>query len=176
MSSGRDDNLFEEVQRFRQGWVWAIALPSSLLVLGIFAYGVYKQIFLGRPWGDRPMSDAQLVLVSIFGSALAVGLPWLFHAMKLVVRVAGGSLRVRLFPFVDRKIPIEQIVHCEARTYSPIREYGGWGVRYGGRRRGWAYTVSGHFGVQVELKSGERLLIGSWRADELVEALKPLTE
>lgn len=171
MSSGRDDILFEEVQRFRQGWIWAITLPSSLLVLGIFAYGVYKQIFLGRPWGDRPMSDARLILTAIFGSALAVGLPWLFHAMKLVVRVAGGYLQVRFFPFVNRRVPLEQVAHREARIYHPLREYGGWGIRYGGRPRGWAYTVSGNSGVQIELKNGERLLIGSRRADELVEAL-----
>jgi len=171
MSSERDDILFEEVQQFRQAWVWVITLPSSLLVLGIFVYGIYKQILLGRPWGDRPMPDAQLVLVSIFGSALAVGLPWLFHAMKLVVRVAGGYLQVRFFPFVNRRVPLEQVAHREARIYHPLREYGGWGIRYGGRRRGWAYTVSGHFGVQIELKNGERLLVGSQRADELVEVL-----
>ena len=172
MPSERDDILFEEVQQFRQAWVWVITLPSSLLVLGIFAWGVYKQILLGRPWGDRPMPDAQLILASIFGSALAVGLPWLFHHMRLVVRVAGGYLQVRFFPFVNRTIPIEQIVHWEARTYRPIREYGGWGIRYGGKRRGRAYTVSGNFGVQIELKNGERLLIGSRRADDLVGSLE----
>lgn len=176
MSSERDDILFEEVQQFRQTWVWMIAIPSSLLVLGIFAYGVYKQILLGRPWGDRPMSDAHLILVALSGSALAVGLLWLFHAMKLVVRVSRGRLCVRFFPFVNRTIPLEQIARREARIYHPIREYSGWGVRYGGRRRGWAYTVSGNFGVQLELKNGKRILIGSRRADELVSAMEQVKE
>lgn len=171
MPSERDDILFEEVQQFRQTWIWLIALSSSLLVLGIFAYGIYKQILIGRPWGDRPMSNVQLILVALSGSALAVGLPWLFYSMKLVVRVSKGCLHVRFFPFVNRTLPVEQIVRREARIYHPIREYGGWGVRYGGKKRGRAYTVSGNFGVQLDLRNGERLLIGCRRADELVNAL-----
>lgn len=168
--------LFEEVQKFRQPGMWLIALTSSLLVLGIFGYGIYKQIILGRPWGDRPMSDTRLILVSLFGIALAVGLLWLFYQMKLVVRVRRGCLHVRFFPFVNRHIPLKRIARWEARIYHPIREYGGWGIRYGGKSRGWAYNVSGNLGVQFEFQDGKRLLIGSRRADELVRALERAKE
>ena len=60
-----------------------------------------------------------------------------------------------------------------ARTYRPIWEYGGWGIRcsFG---KGKAYNVSGNKGVQLVFKSGKRLLIGSQRADELEEALSKL--
>jgi hypothetical protein len=174
--SKREDVLFVEVQQLRQAWVWALALPSSLLVLGLFAWGITQQIFLGRPWGDRPMSDARLFLIALCGSALAVGLPWTFRAMRLVVQVRRGHLYVRFFPFVSRTLPLEQIARREARLYYPIREYGGWGVRYGGKERGWAYTVGGNIGVQVELKNGERILIGSRRAEELVSALEQAKE
>ena len=58
----------------------------------------------------------------------------------------------------------------EARTYRPILEYGGWGIRYT-MGRGWAYNVSGNQGVQLELASGKRILIGSQRAEELARAI-----
>lgn len=82
------------------------------------------------------------------------------------------GLCVRVLPFTRfrRHIPFDLITSCEARTYSPIREYGGWGMKFG--RGGKAYNVMGNRGVQLVLVSGERLLIGSQRADELAGVIK----
>jgi hypothetical protein len=90
--------------------------------------------------------------------------------MELEVRVEPDALYVRFPPFVRRKIPYADIRSAEARQYSPLGEYGGWGIRYG--RSGKAYNVSGNEGVQLELASGERLLIGSRRAAELADAIR----
>jgi hypothetical protein len=53
--------------------------------------------------------------------------------------------------------------------YSSLRDYGGWGIRYGSK--GKAYNVSGSRGVRLELSNGKRLLIGSQRPEELSEAV-----
>ena len=71
---------------------------------------------------------------------------------------------------MKRRIPLEDLKSVEARTYSPIREYGGWGFRYG--RSGKAYNVMGNRGVQLELKSGERVLLGSQKAEDLAAAIQ----
>ena len=55
------------------------------------------------------------------------------------------------------------------RTYNPIREYGGWGIRYGLKSK--AYNVHGNHGVQLELLNRKRLLIGSQRSEEFANAL-----
>jgi hypothetical protein len=55
------------------------------------------------------------------------------------------------------------------QTYRPIRDYGGWGIRYG--RGGKAYNVSGNRGVMLELSDGQKLLIGSQRPEELANAI-----
>ena len=57
-----------------------------------------------------------------------------------------------------------------ARVYRPIREYGGWGIRYG--KNGKAYNISGDRGVQLELQNSKPLLIGSQRADELAQTIQ----
>jgi hypothetical protein len=62
-------------------------------------------------------------------------------------------------------------VRWEARTYRPILEYGGWGIRYSPFGQGCAYNVSGNRGVQLELADGQRILIGSQRAEELARAI-----
>lgn len=64
----------------------------------------------------------------------------------------------------------DSIRHSEVRTYSPLKEYGGWGIRYGSN--GKAYNVSGNQGVQLEFRDGKRLLVGSQLPLELLNALR----
>jgi len=87
-----------------------------------------------------------------------------------VAEVRDDGLYIRFYPLTHQKIPFEHIVHCEVRTYNPIREFGGWGIRYG--KGGKAYNVSGNRGVQLDLVNGKRLLIGSGRPEELARAIE----
>ncbi len=134
--------LFEEKQYFRQWWLWAILGGSCLLTL-----------WAGSLAHSRIPAFVNLLLL------------WLFYAMRLETRVDATEIRLRFFPLTRRTIPLAAIQSCEARTYRPIREYGGWGIRWG--FSGMAYNVSGDRGVQLVLKDGKRILIGSQRADEL---------
>jgi hypothetical protein len=91
----------------------------------------------------------------------------------LNVDVTGPALHVQLWPFhltAPVEIRVDDIESAEARTYSPIREYGGWGLRSG--RSGQAYNSHGDRGVQLVMKNGQRILIGSQRPDELVDAIR----
>ena len=91
------------------------------------------------------------------------------YVLRLSVRLDAEGLHIRFFPLVNRHIPLDQITRWEARTYRPILEYGGWGIRCGWK--GMAYNVSGNQGVQLELANGKRILIGSQRAEELAKAI-----
>ena len=156
---------FREVQKFRQIWIWLV-----VALVGIVSWwGFIEQVILGREFGDRPAPDGVLVVVwLLFG----IGFPWLFTSFRLETEVRSDGLHVRFFPFHFRfeHHPMHEIEHWEAKTYRPIREYGGWGLR-----RGWsggkAYNVSGNRGVELELAGGQKFLIGSQRAEELAAAL-----
>ncbi len=171
MATPDPEILFEEEQRFRQWWLWAVIATLDLVVVFIYGYGLVKQLLLGQPWGKNPMPDWLLIVFSAVMFGLIGGVNWLLGAVRLTVTVDRTFLRIRFFPFRRRQIPLEAIARHEARTYRPIREYGGWGVRWGFGRRGLAYNVSGNRGVQLELIDGKRLLIGSQRADDLDRAL-----
>lgn len=156
---------FREVQRFRQWWLWLIILA----VPGVCLYGIIQQIVFDRPFGNDPLSDGGLLTVAgVFGG----GLPLLFYAVNLTVEVRPNGLHLRYFPFHLRfhRIAFDTITRAEARTYSALREFGGWGIRWG--KEGKAYTVSGDRGVQLEFRNGRKLLIGSKRAEELAQALE----
>ncbi len=93
----------------------------------------------------------------------------LLYNMRLVTELDSSCLRVRFSPFVRKEIPLSDIVYWKARTYDPIREYGGWGVRMW--RGSGALNMCGNSGVQLVLMGGERLLIGSQRAYALAAAI-----
>jgi hypothetical protein len=143
-----------------------------LATVAIFGYGMLQQLILGRPWGDRPMSDLALLLVGGGSVLLVSGISYLFYAARLVTEVRPDALYLRFFPLTQRTIPWSDIASCRARTYRPIREYGGWGVRFG--RGGMAYNVSGDRGVQLELRRGRPLLVGSLRAEQLAAAIQAM--
>ncbi len=109
----------------------------------------------------------------IFALFIVGGVALLIIGMKLVTEVDSDRLRVRFFPFVRRDIPLKDIIHWEAHTYSPILEYGGWGIRTGlfRRRGGGALNARGNRGVQLRFADGKDLLVGSQRPEELAAAI-----
>jgi hypothetical protein len=167
--SGDPDVMFREVQRFHQGWLWALLIVTIISVVLLFGYGMIKQLVYGEAWGERPMSDSALLVVGTVTIAFVAGLAYLFYQLRLITELRPGGLYLRFYPLTRRVIPFEHIKSCRARTYRPIREYGGWGIRFG--FKGNAYNVSGNRGVQLEFHKGRPLLIGSQRADELAAAI-----
>jgi hypothetical protein len=60
------------------------------------------------------------------------------------------------------------------RQYSPLTEYGGWGLRPGLFGKGTAFCVSGDMGLQLEFTDNKKLLIGTNKPDELTETLNKI--
>ena len=161
---------FREVQGFRQWWLWTLLLVSALGTVGLFGYGIYVQLIEGTPWGDRPMSDGGLLATGIGTAVLVVGMAAFILSARLITEVRSDGLYIRFFPFRWKPIPYETIASYQTRTYRPIRDYGGWGIRWG--REGKAYIVSGNEGLQLLLNDGSNVLIGSQRTQELEAAVR----
>lgn len=139
-----------ELQRFREN---RLALVAGVAALA----GCVGLAFVPGP--------GRWIGLAVLGG---VGFLLLFGHLRTEIRDDG--LHVQMFPLTRRhRFGWNEIRSCAARTYRPILEYGGWGVRWG--RSGKAYNVRGNRGVQLELANGRRLLIGSQRADELAAAI-----
>ena len=77
------------------------------------------------------------------------------------------------FPVYRRRVALADITEVRAVTYRPIRDAGGWGIRWGrfeGSRCAFL-NARGDRGVFLELRSGKRLIIGSQNAGALAEAV-----
>ena len=162
---------FHEQQRFRQPWLWGLLLSVSLPVIFALGYGIYRQLILGRPFGTKPTSDPVLAVVVIVTLLILAAAVVMMAMARLDVAVTDGEVVIFFPPFhrQGRRIPLSEIAEARARTYSPLIEYGGWGIRYG--FQGMAYNVSGNEGVQLVLTNGKRILIGSQRSKDLEKAI-----
>ena len=166
MTQGNETSpVYREVQRVSEIWLRVIVIA----IVGLMWYAVVSQLLLHRPFGDRPMPDAPLV---VFWLIFSIGLPALLLLAKLVTEARTDGVYIRFVPFHRsfRRIAFEDLKRCEVRTYRPLLEYGGWGIRFG--LKGKAYNVRGNRGVQLELADSKRLLIGSQRPEELWQAIQ----
>jgi len=158
--------LFTEKQKFRQLWVIFILLGITLIMV----FGFVQQIIRGIPFGNNPAPDWMMYLMVL----LPIGIFGFFFSLTLHTRVDKNGIEFRFFP-VHRKsrvIKWESTNKVYVRKYKPIAEYGGWGFRRG--RGGFAYNTSGNMGLQIELKDGKKILIGTQKAEELQKVLEKL--
>ena len=150
--------LFHEEQDFRGSRaVYFMACVFGLLGVGfaalMFALGVVIWPALAA------LGFAGAVVVTLL----------VYSKMTTVVDAAG--VHVRYFPYLRKTFPLAGLAGWEVKTYSAM-EYGGWGVRGFPGRYGWAYTVRGNRGVELEFTNGHRLMLGSQRAEELARAIE----
>lgn len=160
--------LFSERQRFKQWWLWLILLGIN----GLFLFGVFKQVIDRQQFGDKPMSDAGLLIAT----GLTIALTILFVNFRLETTIKKDGIYVRFFPFhlKFKYYTWDKLTKSFVRQYSPLTEYGGWGLRLGLFGKGTAFNVSGDKGLQLEFIDNKKLLIGTNKPDELTETLNKI--
>jgi hypothetical protein len=147
---------FQETQPVPKAWTLLSVIPGLALVI----------VALGASVTGEPVPlSVVAVLVAV---TLALGF-WT-RKLALITEVDDRDITLRYRGLLKtRVIPISSVRDARPRTYRPIRDYGGWGIKFG--PKGWVYNVSGREGVQLQLTEGKPLLIGSRRPDELAEAI-----
>ena len=129
------------------------------------------QTFPAVAYGVLGLSAIAVAWSGLLWPVLLLGIA--FNLLYLRTTVTEAQVTVRfgaLFPLYQRSIPRADIASFEAVTYSPLADYGGWGIKWG--RGGLALNARGNRGVQLTLRNGRRVLVGSQRPEELAEALR----
>lgn len=151
------------MSRFHEEQHFHAALMGLLLLAMVFVVVItVVAVVFSRP------DDALLLAIAPVVVVLVASLISLSH-LDVDVTDQGVSIAFRyLWP--TRRIPFTDIVGLEVRRYNPLLEYGGWGVRLG--PKGWGYMTTGREGVQLRLRSGLPVLIGSARPRDLEAAIR----
>ncbi len=166
-----DENnlVFREVQKFG---LWICRLPLILVMVLTIGVAIYATRDMMQE--QKPPPIFVLVLFGVVGIGVPIMVSLLIFLIRLETEVRSDGLYVRFFPIHIRfkKFAAEDLDDFYTRTYRPMREYGGWGIRFG--KSGKAYNIKGNEGLQLIFKDGKRLLIGSQRSQELSEAVNSI--
>jgi hypothetical protein len=109
---------------------------------------------------------AEAKSAALLAIIIAMGVAWLFGSMTIEVKE--GALRWWFGPYFWKKsVPLSELQSAEK-----VRNkwWWGWGIRYYGK--GWLYNVSGLDAVEITLKSGKKMRLGTDDPEGLVTALQ----
>jgi hypothetical protein len=144
--------LFHEEQRFSP------AIIGIVLLIVAIAGAMGLLVAPSDQMGARLL--ALLIPIGIAGM--------LFLGFKLVTKVRPGEVEYGFPLGLRRTLPREQIARVEVIEYRPLRDFGGWGLRFG--RQGMMYNARGNRAVKLNLTNGKVLFIGSQQPEQLASA------
>lgn len=153
---------FEEEQRMTQWWLWLFLIA----LVGFFLYAIYKQLIVGEPFGENPMSDTGLIIFSVF----IIGIVLLFLAIRLRTSIDEKGIQMTYRPF-----GVKKLASWEEMESVDIVKYGfvGYGIRWGSSY-GTVYNVKGNKGIAITLKNGKKYLIGTQQPEAVSSMLKEI--
>lgn len=145
-------NYFEESQSFISKWTIAIAI----LLLGLLSYRFLASGTISMLAENVGFWIMLLIFIALF-------------AVRLKTTYDAEVIHIHFIPFVfNRVYKWEDMEEAYLRKYS-LMDYGGWGYRFG--NDGLAITTSGNKGLQLKMKAGKKVLIGTQDTDAVQRIL-----
>lgn len=162
-------NPFKSVQKCKQPFMWLIILGVAVFIW----YTTYQQIILGNQAGSNPASDPVLIIIWL---VIGIGFPLALFNMKLIIKMDSEQFSYRLFPLHLRmhSYRMDDIEKMETVFIRPVLDFGGWGIRWG--RKGKGYIISGRKAVKVYLKAGRPIYFSSDEPEKIVDAYREFKE
>lgn len=166
--STENEILFYEQQTFRQKFLWIFILIADSLSI----FFLLDQIVFD--WNYSSNLISRYDVFPIIGTMLFVTVFFLILRLEMIVSTTGISYRFFPIHHKFRYIDKSEMIKITVRKYKTLHKESNGGIRIGFYGKGKAFNISGDSGLQIELKDGESLLIGSKEGDKLKEALKKL--
>ena len=144
---------FQERQKFNQSWLWIVLLASIALTVA----------------ATYPLLGTDDYWVACLATFTVVGIAVWAASTTMRTTLSDGGVSVIFSPLLRKDIARDEIAEAYVRQYDPLAEYGGWGWRV--TANGTAFNVMGNWGLQLVLKNGKRVLIGTQQPVALRRAL-----
>jgi hypothetical protein len=157
--------MYKEVQRTVPWWVYLVTGGLGILAL-VFSFYMIKQ-----------SSSVEEIQRSVLASILIVLIPLvliiILFSIKLETMITAEGVYFRFFPFQFKfkHIPWPEITAATVRKYRPYSEFGGWGIRFNFREKETAYCMNGNMGLEMVLKNGRKVLLGTQQPEEIGKAV-----
>ncbi|WP_240007050.1 hypothetical protein [Pseudaquidulcibacter saccharophilus] len=145
--------VFSEVQSGSRPMIYAIL--AFMVLLAIIEYIVV-------PVGAK-------MAVSLIMSIILGLVATMLFGFNLETKIDAKNISLKIPVLLKTKIAVADIISAEQFSYSPLRDFGGWGIRYG--KGGIMYNANGNQSVKLVMKDGKIIYIGTQKPEALINAL-----
>lgn len=144
---------------------WIMTMVATSILISLLIVGT---VLLGTSEASEAKSGILVLIVT------EVALLTFVLISHLSFRLTKAGIYYRWYPLQrsERFIQWEEVSKAHVRKYNALSEYGGWGIK--GRKKNRAFNVSGSMGLQLELLSGNKVLIETQKPEELKSVLAAL--
>ena len=145
-------DVYTEKQNFFTWWLIAL-----VILICIFQVIPFFQ-------GNQQLNTSNYVAIAILFVVI-----FAFALIRLHTSINNLGITIRFVPFVRCKTwRWEEISDIYIREYT-LTDFGGWGYRVG--KNGLAYNTKGKYGLQLVLRNGARIMIGTQNPNEVQEII-----
>lgn len=151
---------FREEQSFRKWWHYLIAGSPVIIISVMF---LLVQLDLVQTKSNQKEPLVFLILISFM---ILMFIWFLYLKLETTINEKGIIVNYHGIPFCKRNITWEEITSVSVIKYSPLSDYGGWGVKYSLSGNGWCYNVAGEYGIKLFTTNKKPFLIGTQKKEE----------
>jgi hypothetical protein len=168
---------FEEVQRLRDNaWIFVLIAVVALASLAPLVYGLYWQVGRGIPWGDKPMTDEALIILTIFILITVIVMVFMLANLKLETRIDSEGVHYRMFPIKRRwkTIKPSDIVDYSLDRRYKLFEKGGVGFHRNILKKTTSLKIWGGKHITIQFHDGHKIMLGTQNLDGIEWAMRKL--
>lgn len=149
------NRIFNESQNYLGTWVMYFIILAEVPVL----------VLLSVLYATSDDKQEMAISLGVILGAMALIFGLIFN-LKLETRIDSNRIAFRYFPFIKWRIfPKERIKSAKVIKYSPITDFGGWGIK--GNNTTKAYSIVGDEGLLLDIGEKKKIMIGTMKAKEL---------
>ena len=142
---------------------------ALLPIIGIMLYGSYKQLVLGEVWGNKPISDIALIIITLIVVILTLAITWFIFNLELIVEIKNKQVHYKLRPIFSEKVihfsELESWVIKPINPINPITQFGGYGWRVTPKSK--AFIINGKNALFLKPKEGKKIVLDTNKPIEL---------
>ena len=168
--------LYTEQQRFTQvRWIWYLIVPIFGFTLIFMLQALYQQLVTGEPWGNEPMSDSGLILLTLVVIASHAVMFWVLLSIKLEIEITESELRYKFFShFKKWNVLTRNNISDYSFVENNFRKAHGIGYRKNIFTKTVRMNITGDYLIAITTVHGKTILLSTQNKAEMERAMSKL--
>ncbi|MDD5312085.1 MAG: DUF1648 domain-containing protein [Dehalococcoidia bacterium] len=145
--------VYWESQNPAYAGMLAVIMPALLFIVAIVT------------WSEMAWLSILMILIGL-------GLTLTYGGFRTLVTRDSVTVKMGILGIKLLRLKISQITSAEVHAFAPIKDFGGYGIRFNSEMQ--AYFLNGNRGVKVATAEGKKYLIGSDHPERLAAVISAI--